>query len=599
MSIIRIDKRILGSVLAVAFGFAWRQGIVPLSEAAAQQPWQSRGTVPRMVLTFYYPWYGVPDGPGGAGRTVHWGRIDSAKKDIEASTDYPILGAYDSHDLKVIDQHCRWAKAAGIDGFIVSWWGHNDYTDRAMAKILDGCQRHGLSACIYYETVPRPQTAETAAEDIVKVLNKYGEHPAHLKVNGKPVVFVYGRALNELGLTGWLEAVKLINQKYHGGVTAIGDQFSYGAGRTFDGLHTYNTAGSLRGLTPAAARTWASQTYRSWVQLADQAGKISAITVIPGYDDTKIRKPGLAVKRHDGELYRVQWEEAIKADPHWVLVTSFNEWHEGSEIEPSLEYKEQYIELTSEFAKRFKSKERSAHSPAASGKFSNEAKARLREKLKELRLGVLPGAESMAFWWLLDLGVTAEPLKWENVVNGNLTPQQYSILLYCAGEHYRRTVQDTGDVDEALVGYLKAGGCLVCLPALPWPFYYDESGRAVNRSREFGLTLRMGWESPPRDTALHFVQPQRRLRHLPERFAFPASGDLRWRPFFAANGDKHISLLQLRAGNDHYLGDAVTYAEPDIGGRIIYVWFGLLQGPHAEALLYDIFDFVATRVKGV
>ena len=73
---------------------------------------------------------------------------------------------------------------------------------------------------------------------------------------------------------------------------------------------------------------------------------------------------------------------------------------------------------------------------------------------------------------------------------------------------------------------------------------------------------------------------------------------MRWRAFFAADHKEHISLLQLHQGND-YLGDAVTYAEPDIGGRIVYVWFGLLQGPHAEALLYDIFDFVATRVKGV
>ncbi len=599
MITIRIDRQILWLVLAVAFGLAWRQGIVPSSEAAVQQPLQGGSTVPRMVLTFYYPWYGVPDGPGGAGRTVHWGRIDAAKKDIEASTNYPVLGAYDSHDPKVIDQHCRWAKAAGIDGFIVSWWGHNDYTDRAMAKILDGCQRHGLSACIYYETVPRPRTAETAAEDIVKVLNKYGEHPAHLKVNGKPVVFIYGRALNELGLTAWLEAVKLINQKYQGGFAAIGDQFSYGAAQIFDGLHTYNTAGSLRGLSVDDARAWAGKTYPSWVQLADKAGKISAITVIPGYDDTKIRKPGLAVKRYDGELYRVQWEEAIKAEPHWVLVTSFNEWHEGSEIEPSLEYKEKYIELTSDFAKRFKGKERKAHSPTASGKFSDEAKARLREKLKELRLGVLPNAESMAFWWLLDLGVGVEPLKWENVVNGDLTPQKYPILLYCAGEHYRRTVRDAGDVDEALVGYLKAGGCLVCLPALPWPFYYDQNGQAVNRSKEFGLTLRMGWENPPRDTTLHFVQPQHRLPHLSAQFPFPTSGDLRWRGLFAADHNRHISLLQLRGGDGTYLGDAVAYAEPKIGGRIIYAWFGLLESPYAEALLHDIFHFLAGQLKEV
>jgi Leucine-rich repeat (LRR) protein len=311
-------------------------------------------------MTFYYPWYGIPNGPGGEGRTVHWGQIDQANKNIEASTHYPALGAYDSHDPNVIDRHCRWAKRAGIDTFIVSWWGHGDFSDRAMPKILDGCQHYGLTATIYYETIPRPQNPQSAADDITKILEKYAKHPAFLKVSGKPVVFIYGRTLQEMGLSDWRKAIEIINTNYKGGFVAIGDQFSQDAARTFDGLHTYNTAGPLKGRDPTAARKWAAETYPAWVKLADGAGKICAITVIPGYDDTKIRKPGLAVERYNGELYRAQWEEAIKADPHWILVTSFNEWHEGSEIEPSEEYKEQYIDLTAEYAKRFKAKDRIA-----------------------------------------------------------------------------------------------------------------------------------------------------------------------------------------------------------------------------------------------
>jgi glycoprotein endo-alpha-1,2-mannosidase len=554
------------------------------------------GEVPRMVLTFYYPWYGVPDGPGGAGRTVHWGRIDEAKKDIEASTHYPALGAYDSHDPNVLDQHCQWAKYAGIDAFIASWWGHNSFSDRAMPRILDSCKRHGLHACIYYETVPKPQTPQTAAEDIIKVLNKYGQHSAHLRINGKPVVFVYGRALQQLGLTAWLEAIKIINRDYKGGVTAIGDQFSYGAARVFDGLHTYNTAGSLRGMAPGAVRQWAGDKYPAWVQIADKAGKISAITVIPGYDDTKIRKPGLAVERYDGELYRVQWEQAIKANPHWVLITSFNEWHEGSEIEPSTEYGQKYLELTSQYARTFKAKKRSPANRVTSEQFSPQEKVRLREKLEALRIGVLPNAESMAFWWLLDSGVTPEMLAWEDVASG-ISAKQYAALLYCGPERCRRSVHESGDVDAGLVNYLKEGGCTAFLPSGPWPFYYDQNGRTANRSSQFGLTLRSGWEKPPGDTELHLVQPQHYLKHLPKEFAFPTSGDLRWRPFFADNHTEHTSILQLRDSDGAYLGDAVAYAELGSGGKIVYAWFSLLEGPHAEALLYDLFDFIATKLN--
>jgi len=122
----------------------------------------------------------------------------------------------------------------------------------------------------------------------------------------------------------------------------------------FDGLHSYNTAGHLRGKEADQVRSWAATTYPTWVQTARQAGRIGTLTVIPGYDDTKIRKPGLAVGRFSGEVYNVQWEAAISAAPDWVLITSWNEWHEGSEIEPSIEGGDRYLKLTAEHAARFK-----------------------------------------------------------------------------------------------------------------------------------------------------------------------------------------------------------------------------------------------------
>jgi hypothetical protein len=335
------------------------------------------------------------------------------------------------------------------------------------------------------------------------------------------------------------------------------------------------------------------------VQLTDSAGKISALTVIPGYDDTKIRKPGLAVDRFDGRLYQLQWQAAIKADPHWVLITSFNEWHEGSEIEPSLEFKDKYLQITAEYTKRFKSTTRTAHGGTAAQQLGQQEKIRLNEKLRALRIAVCPGAESRAFWWLTDLGVKPDLLTYEQIVSGNLTAQKCQLLLYCSGELYKTTVNKTGDIDSALLDYLKSGGFIAFFPSLPWPFYYDEDGRPANRSEKFGLTLRGAWENPPKGAAIRFVQPQPRLAHLPQQFDFPTAGDLRWRPFFSRDKARHTSLLRLQDGNENYLGDAVAYAELPTGGRILYVWFSLLNGPYAEVLLYDLFDFVSERMPSV
>ncbi|MBN1852545.1 MAG: glycoside hydrolase family 99-like domain-containing protein [Pirellulales bacterium] len=584
-------------VLWLIVGSVFLVGSTVFGARAAGQGVQADGTeVPRKVMAFYYPWYGIAEGPGGAGRTVHWGKIEPSRKEIAASTHYPALGAYDSHDPKVIEQHCQWAADAGIDTFIVSWWGQGDYTDKPMSTILDACGRHGMTACIYYETVPQPRSPETAARDIVRVMEKYASHPAHLKIDGEPVVFVYGRAMGELGLTGWMKAIDWMDEKLDGGIACLGDQFSYGAARLFDGLHTYNTAGSLRGMSLAESRKWCAGTYRSWVELAEDADAISTITIIPGYDDTKIRKPGLAVERFEGQLYRVQWENAIQANPRWILITSFNEWHEGSEIEPSAEFGDVYLKITRDFANRFKAQAVKAGARSSRSRLAPDEKTGLARKYLGRRIATLADLDSMAFWWLRDLGIEMDVLSWQQVADGILTTGQYDIALYCGGETYRRSVHKAGDVDGALAAYLENGGTLVAAPAMPWPFYYDQDGHPVQNSRLFGLTIRMGWENPPAGTQLEFKRLAPSMKHTPDRFDFPTSGDLRWRAFFNEGHKAYTPLLQLRNSKGESLGDGAAYAELQGGGRVVSIWFTLLNGPYAEPILYDVFDFLAGRL---
>ena len=312
-------------------------------------------SVPRKVLTFYYPWYGNAEVTGGSGRWSHWSGVDEEKGRIASSTHYPVLGPYDSHDPKLIAQHAAWSREAGVDGWIASWWGHGSFSGQALPRLLDGARTAGLAVTIYYETVPGPQTPGSAAADLLRLLEAYAEHPAWLRVEGRPVVFIYGRAVGQLRLDGWLRTITLVHQKHPKPVVFVGDRISQPAARLFDGIHTYNTAGSLRDKNVAEVRAWCREQFPHWVTTARARRRISTVTVIPGYDDTKIRKPGLVVPRWEGRSYRAQWEEAIAAAPDWVLVTSWNEWHEGSEIEPSREYGHRYLEVTAQMSARFKS----------------------------------------------------------------------------------------------------------------------------------------------------------------------------------------------------------------------------------------------------
>lgn len=185
--------------------------------------------VPKKVLAFYYGWYGNPQ---VSGRWVHWHEVDEANRSIGSSTHYPQLGPYDSHDPKIVEQHCRWAKEVGIDGFIVSWWQPNDFHDQGLPLLLETAQRFGLEVTAYFETVPNNDRTK-ALNDVLYLLERYGKHPAWLKLDGKPVLFVYGRAIGQIGLNGWLWVIGEVNRRYEGGAVFIGDQISRQAFKSF------------------------------------------------------------------------------------------------------------------------------------------------------------------------------------------------------------------------------------------------------------------------------------------------------------------------------------------------------------------------------
>jgi len=89
-----------------------------------------------------------------------------------------------------------------------------------------------------------------------------------------------------------------------------------------------------------------SEIYTEASNIAHSKNKTFVATVAPGYDDTNVRSPGNIVDRQNGSFYNSFWSAAKSSFPDEYIITSFNEWHEGTEIEPSLEYQDLYINLT-------------------------------------------------------------------------------------------------------------------------------------------------------------------------------------------------------------------------------------------------------------
>ena len=605
---------LLATIVTLAhLGGAWAAPAKPgMLEFVKARRGRRYSAVPRKVLAFYYTWYGNPT---HSGKWVHWRGVKPDQHDIASSTNYPERGAYDSNDPALIDYHIELAQAAGIDGFIATWWGPNRFSDKALPKLLDRAEAKGFSVTIYWESVPGKgqDKRDRAVKDLTHVLRHYGRHPAFLKVDGKPVVFVYGRVMGQIELTEWPEIITRSEIELGQSFLLMADGMRPGYPRVLDGLHVYNIAGWWRSGAVADLAGRCKQVFPANVRLARSAGKISCLTIIPGYDDTKIRKPGLNAPRQDGATYATLWREAIAADPDWVLITSFNEWHEGSEIEPSYEHSRKYIEMTGPLARQFKARppvRQSAPEPAMS---LAPAKAQaLRRAYADKTIGVLPGYRGRVAFWLSDVGLGLKELSWESVLDpATFNAKALPVVLYAGHEQYVQTVRQAGDVDESLRRYLHEGGLLMALPVGPIPFYRNEKGKGVNSAPKLGVPVGhhgdkriSNWERPPKGAGLKFVVAPSRLPGLPASVPYPASGDVRWRPSSRhsfSDQDQYVPLVRLQDAGGKWYGDAVVYAhrktsEPK-NGRYIYAWMRIPDIFDRDEMLYRLFMLAAEGPK--
>jgi len=75
----------------------------------------------------------------------------------------------------------------------------------------------------------------------------------------------------------------------------------------------------------------------------------------PGYDHSAVpgRTP-LIVKREAGKFYEEQWLRFLRRPSNFVMLETWNELHEGTDLCESREYGRQYIELTRKYADLFR-----------------------------------------------------------------------------------------------------------------------------------------------------------------------------------------------------------------------------------------------------
>lgn len=257
------------------------------------------------VSAFYYPWYGTT---ALDGTYEHWDQDGHAPPDNIASSYYPARGLYSSSDRSVLAAQMNEIRAAGIDEIAVSWWGRGSPEDRRLPLVLRAARADGISVAAHLEPYPGRTVASIVAD------------VAYLKAYGIDTFYVY-RAL-DLPVADWQAAQPALHA---GGATLFAQTTLVGAAKAagFDGVYTYDIV-----------------TYGGWMfgRLCEEAHRLHLLcapSVGPGYDARRGDGDPRVKPRLDGLTYDRMWRAAIAAGADRVTITSFNEWHEGTQIEPA------------------------------------------------------------------------------------------------------------------------------------------------------------------------------------------------------------------------------------------------------------------------
>ena len=267
------------------------------------------------VSAFYYPWYG---NLAIDGTWRHWNDLGHSPPDDIASTYYPARGAYSSTSLDIVDAQMADMANAGIDTVVVSWWGPSSFEDARLAGVADRAHAHGLKVALHVE--PYGGRTPAGVDNALAAMTSLGISD----------VYIYIVDLDGTPASTWrplTDAHKEVRIFAKGGVPSSyrnGAFQTYAETGGFDGIYTYDPV------------SFAPDEFKNICTLARVRHLLCSPSVNPGYDGRRGVPDSNVRDRQSGALYDAFWQGAIASGADIVSITSYNEWHEGTQIEAAI-----------------------------------------------------------------------------------------------------------------------------------------------------------------------------------------------------------------------------------------------------------------------
>jgi hypothetical protein len=294
-----------------------------------------------VVLAHYMPWFAAkPQSPQWG---WHWTmnhfdpeRVDSAGRRSIASHFYPRIGPYDSGDVAVLEYHLLSMRLAGIDGVIVDWYGLTDFRDYAVlhhntTRLLEQAERLGMKFVICYEDQTIPALVEAGrlavsgrvahATGEIEWLGKYWfKSASYLLHEGRPVVLSFGH--DGLTTEEWSQCIEQLSFPV---AYFSQSQRRPGAIGGFDWPVPADPVGTMRRFQQAM-HEWPAAIPVAYPRFVD-------IYAEAGVSDSYGR-----LADDQGRSFRQMLRQALASRASIIQLATWNDWGEGTMIEPSQEF---------------------------------------------------------------------------------------------------------------------------------------------------------------------------------------------------------------------------------------------------------------------
>ena len=169
----------------------------------------------KLVLVHYMPWYETPGIRGRWG--AHWTGHDGAHHPDRLGTNglpdlwsnyHPLIGPYDSTDPAALECQLLQMKLAGIDGVVADWYGIGQTADypqihQATCALFEAAGRLGLmfAACfedrslelaVQRRQLPSDQVTNELARTLQWMQAEWFSRPQYVRRNGHPLLLDFG-----------------------------------------------------------------------------------------------------------------------------------------------------------------------------------------------------------------------------------------------------------------------------------------------------------------------------------------------------------------------------------------------------------------------